>query len=98
MIGILEICAICSTIAIVVATVFLVRTMIQVRRTAHEAEQLLHNLNREMDVVARITGALSGLTDKLSSPWLRAGTWIGGLVSAVIKKHRRSAANSDDEE
>lgn len=98
MTGLFEICAVCATIAVIVATVFLVRTLIQIRRTAREAEQLLHNLNREIDVVARLTGALAGLADKLSSPWLRAGTWIGGLASAFIKKHRRSSAESDDEE
>jgi hypothetical protein len=86
---VLVVCAVVLTAAILVAIVFLINTLRQVRRTARQAEILLSNLNQEMSLVSRITDSVSSFVDMFASPWVKVGSWVAGMVSAVHSKHKK---------
>lgn len=88
---VLLICIIVLTASIVVAVVFLVRTLIQVRKTAREAEVLLNSVNYEANKVKTFSDNVMGFVETLmNSPWLRVGTAastiVGGIFTALKKK------------
>lgn len=92
---VLVVCAVVLTIAILVAIVFLVRALVQIRRTARQAEILLNNLNQEMNLVGRITDTISSFVDMFTSPWVKVGSWVAGIASALHTKHKKEAKESE---
>jgi hypothetical protein len=86
---ILIVCAVAVTVALVVAVIFLISTLSQIRRTARQAEILLLNLNQEMNLVSRITNSISSFFDVFSSPWVKAGSWAAGIFSAFQAKRKK---------
>jgi len=83
--AVLIVCVVLVTLAIIVAVIFAVQTLVQVRRTAREAEILLKNINEEVNTVLRITGAVSAFIDGFSSPWVKMGSWFTGVASTLLK-------------
>lgn len=77
------------TAAIVVLVAYLVRTLNQVKRTAREAELLLKSLNQEVNTIGRITGNVSAFIERLSSPWVKAGSWAAGVASSLFRKQKK---------
>lgn len=78
------------TAAVVTGVVFLVRTMIQVRRTAMEAETLLKSLNYEADKVKSFTESFTGIVGGLiNSPWLKFGTLASSVATGIFAGLRR---------
>jgi uncharacterized membrane protein SirB2 len=86
---IVAVCVILVTLAIVIGIIFAIRTLVQIRRTAREAETLLKSINAEINTVMRITGSISAFIDRFSSPWVKVGSWFTGIVSSLMKKHRQ---------
>lgn len=89
--SVLLICIVVLTASIVVAVVFFVRTLIQVRKTAREAEILLNSVNYEANKIKVFTENVTSIAGVfMNSPWLRAGSAvssiIGGLFTALKKK------------
>ena len=74
------------TVAIVIAVVFLIDTLMQVKRVAVEAETLLKNVNQEVSSINRITDTVIGLIDSVRSPWVKAGLWFAKVASNVFRK------------
>jgi uncharacterized protein YoxC len=83
------VCFVVLTVSVVVAVVFMVRTMLQVRRTAAEAEQLLRGLNQELAAVQTITERASSFVKQLSSPFGLVGGLLTGALSAWITKRKK---------
>lgn len=92
---VLSVCAVSFTAAIIVAVVFFIRTMIQVRRTASEAELLLKNINYEANKVKSFTDNVTGFVENvINSPWLRFGTMASSMASSFfsgLKKGKKQA-------
>jgi hypothetical protein len=86
------------TAAVVVAVVFMVRTMIQVRKTAKEAETLLNSLNYETNKVKAFTETFTSFVGNfINSPWLKFGTLASsvatGIFAGLRKKHEEKSSN-----
>lgn len=86
---ILIVCAIVITVAVVAGIVFFIRTMLQVRNTARQAEILMAAVNSEIKSVVGITDAINAFIANLSSPWFKVGGWLTGVVSSLILKRRK---------
>ena len=91
--AILIICVVLVTAAVLVISVFLVMMLIQARRTAHEAEALLKNLNEEMAVIQQIIGVVSSISEKFNSPVFKIGAFAAKFVTSMLKKRK---CNEDD--
>lgn len=76
-------------LAILVALFFLISTLIQVQRTARQAELVLNKINNDINVIGSIVEDVSYFTQKLSSPVIKIGAVVGGLVSMFIKRHHK---------
>lgn len=91
-------CAVVLTVSAVVATVFIVRTMIQVKRTAAEAETLLKSVNYEATRVKTFTENVAGFIEgTLNSPWLKFGTMASCIVSSVVSGIKRGRQKTQAE-
>ncbi|MFH1368565.1 MAG: hypothetical protein ABII64_05510 [Elusimicrobiota bacterium] len=91
-------CVVTLTVAIVVAVVFFVKTMIQVRRTAGEAETLLKTFNYEADRVKSFTENVTGFVENaINSPWLRFGSVASTIVSGIVGGLRKGKAKASAE-
>jgi len=94
--NVLLICIVVITASIVVAVVFLVRTLIQVRKTAREAEMLLNSVNYEANKVKTFTDNVMGFVEILmNSPWLRVGTAASSIVGGIFTALKRKKAASE---
>ncbi|MCB4790381.1 MAG: hypothetical protein LHV68_00675 [Elusimicrobia bacterium] len=94
---VLIICAVLFTVAISVVTVFLVIMLIQARRTAHEAEALLKNLNEEMAVIKKITGVFSSIFGKFNSPIFKVASWVAALATMAFRKRNSEQEDNSKE-
>ena len=88
----LGICLVIVTAAIVVAVVYLVQTLIQLKQTAQqvcctasEAEKLLKSINAEASVIAGISNSIAGFFGN-AVPYLKFGSLFTGIISNFFKK------------
>jgi uncharacterized protein YoxC len=86
---VLIVCVVLVTLALIVAVIFAVQTLVQIRRASREAEILLKHINEEVNTVLRITGSISAFIDGLSSPWVKMGSWFTGVASILLKKKKK---------
>jgi len=93
---VLLVCVIVSTVAISVAVIFLIQTLVQVRRASREAEILLKSINKEVSTVLCITENISSFVDRLSSPWLHAGGFFSGIASMLLKMQRKNNVSDSE--
>lgn len=93
-------CIIILTLAVVVAVVFLVQTLIQMRRTGSEAEILLKGLNEEMNMVKDLTNNVSSFVTGFGSPWMKFGAWLATVASIMLKKGvgKKNSKNQSQED
>ena len=75
-------------LGILAGIVFFILTLIQVRRTARQAEQLLKLLHEDVGIINHITGSIAYFTQKLNSPAIKAGALLSGLVSFFLKRRK----------
>ena len=94
MITVLIVCAVTLTAAVIVAVIFLVKTLIQVDKAAREAEILLKGVNTEVSTVLNITDKISNILEALSSPWMKAGTFASRIISSMLMPSKRSSRDS----
>ena len=90
-------CIVILTIAIVVAVVFLIQTLVQMRRTAGEAEVLLKGLNEEMSMVKDLTNNVSSFVNSFGSPWMKFGATLASILlrKGVEKKNSKNQSQED---
>jgi hypothetical protein len=81
-------CLVAVTLAFIVLVVFAVRTLLQVYKTARQAELLLTSVNQEMSVVGRITSAIGGLFSQ-SFPIIKIGSIVSGIVAGWFAKRKK---------
>ena len=92
MITLIGVCISIITVAIVIGVVYLVGTLIQVRRTAAEIEICLKQVNHEVLLVQGITERVSSVFKTISSPIGLLGGLVSGVLSAwIAKRHARQA-------
>lgn len=82
----LAVCAGVATATLVVAAFFLVRTMIQVRRTAAAVERLAARLDSSADAMQTVALATARLAGGLQSKWMQA-FHLGMGVFSSLKEH-----------
>lgn len=93
-------CAVVVTVAFIVAIVFLVQTLSQVRNTARQAEELLSNLNKELATVSKVTGFVSNMVERFTTPWFKIGSWLAATATSYVvnRTQKPHAAESVQEE
>ena len=91
--GVLIVCTIIITIAILVLATVLIITLVQIRRTAKKVEIISSQLNASAQAIGRITGSVAHYVDKLSSPWVAL---VSGLVSSVFIRRKKAAEEEKD--
>ena len=77
-------CAVVLTVAILVAIVFVVQTLSQIRNTARQAEELLSNINKELATVSKVTGFISTMAARFTTPWFKIGSWLAATVTSYV--------------
>ena len=98
MITVLVVCAVVVSIAVVIAVIYFIQTLIQIRCASREAEIFMRNLNREMGGLVRITDGISSFLNSFNSPWMKAGSWITGMVSSLLKNKKRGSEKTSGQE
>jgi uncharacterized protein YoxC len=101
------ICAGVFTSAVVIAVVYLVRTLEQVRKTAEQAQKTAHQIEllaRHADETATAVGnvatSVASISDGLKSGWLRAAQAAVSFLSGLRQKMAESngeGAESEEE-
>lgn len=91
----LGICVVIITLTLVVAVVYFVQTLIQLRLTAQqvfytasEAEKLLKSINAEASVIAGVTNSIAGFFGN-AVPYLKLGSFFTSIVSGFFKKRTK---------
>jgi predicted PurR-regulated permease PerM len=94
------VCLIVVTLAILLTVAFMIGTLVQVRKVSREAETLLKSINKEVNTVVHLTDTVSGMVDRFSSPWVKAGSWATAFISALMRSRRKDRAGErcDEEE
>lgn len=88
---VLLICAIIVTVTVVTAAVFLINTLVQMKRTAKEAEVFLNGVNGEVDKMKNMTNSVSGfIANLVNSPWLKFGSVISAVATNIFAASRRN--------
>ena len=82
---ILIVCMLAVTCAIIVAVVYLVQTLVSIKKTSDEMEVLLKSINHEVDMVINITGKVQGFISRVTAPWKKAGGGLGSIISSFIR-------------
>lgn len=78
---ILIICAIILTFLFSIGIVYLVLALIQIRKTAKEAQVLFQALNKEIDSVNRITYGVTMFFKNFCSPLINLSNWVKELLN-----------------
>ena len=81
-----ETLAVVAVVCIVFVSVFLVSALMQIKKTAFQAEQFLRQMNQEMSMVSKITSAISEFAEQFTSPWIKAGAVVTSVVSSLISR------------
>ena len=84
----LIICLILVTLSIVAVAVYVIFTLIQLRKTAHEMEETLSRVNCELDMVNKVSSKVVDMTEKLSAPLISAGTVLYYIFSSFKKRKK----------
>lgn len=93
----LAVCAGVATATLVVAAFFLVRTLIQVRRTAAAVERLVTRLDSSADAVQTVALAAAKLAGGLQSKWMQAFQ-LGWGVFSSMREHFASKDSKEGED
>lgn len=88
------ICMVLSTIALIVVAVYLIITLIQIKKTAEEMEESFKRVNTELAVVNKISGKVVSMTEKISTPLISAFS----LLFYIFSGSRSKRKNSSEEE
>lgn len=78
-----------------VVAVFLIQTLIQLKRTARSAETLIENLNREMERVHNVTNVMSSIAGALSSSVGKSAMTLANIFVKVMGSKMRQKASSE---
>jgi hypothetical protein len=41
-------------------------------------------VNHDVDAIGRVTGNISSLIERLTYPWVWAGSWVAGIASVLL--------------
>ncbi len=85
----LIICLVLITVAVIIVAVYLVITLIQVKKTSKEMELALCKINDELEVVNKVSDKVAGFAEKLSSPLVSAASIIFYILSGSRSKKNR---------
>ena len=89
------ICLIIVTAAVVACAVYLIVTLIQIKKASKEMEEALRKVNTELDYVNKVSGKVADITEKISSPIISAASVLFYAVSA-IKERRKNRCKGED--
>ncbi len=74
---------------VMLAAVFLVLALVQLKRTAREAELLVRKVNSEMEKVGNVTAAVSGFAGAMGGSASRLLGSAANIVFHMIQSRRR---------
>jgi ABC-type uncharacterized transport system permease subunit len=87
---VIVICCVSVTLAFIVLVVFAVRTLMQVYKTAQQAEFLLTAVNQEVGILGHICSAIGNFVSQ-SFPIIKIGSVVSGIVAGWFMKKKRTA-------
>jgi hypothetical protein len=76
-------------ISLIAVSAYLIVVLIQIKKTAREAEMVLQKVNVELAVVNKVSGKVADITDKVSAPVLSVISALVYIVSGVVKKKKK---------
>ncbi|HRY30006.1 MAG TPA: hypothetical protein P5079_08235 [Elusimicrobiota bacterium] len=85
-----------SLLALGIITVYLVRTLDQVRRTARSLEILSDNLNGELSKVQKVTAAAAEAADLFTGGVGKSITLAAAFVRGFLKMKRKFSGTADE--
>jgi glycerate kinase len=75
--------------ALIAALVYIIIALIQIRKTARQAELVLQKVNDDLAVVNKVSGKVADITEKVSAPVISVISALYYIVSSVVKKNKR---------
>jgi uncharacterized protein YoxC len=77
------------TLSITIGTIYLIITLIQVKKTTRELESIVRKINTELDTVNKLSGKITSIIEKLSSPILSAVSVFFYVLSGITKRKNK---------
>ena len=84
----MTICLIAAAVSVVAVSVYLILALIQLKKTAKEAEKTFAKINGELDTLNRVSGKVADITGKFSAPVFSAAATVYYLFSAFAGKRK----------
>ena len=84
----MTICLFLATASSVAVAVYLIFTLIQLKKTAKEMEETFSKINKDLEVFNKVSGTIAGITEKFSSPLLSVGAAVYYFFSAFTGKKK----------
>ena len=75
--------------AFIAALIYIVITLVQIKRTARQAELVLQKINNDLDVLNKVSGKVADITEKFSAPVISVFSALFHIVSSIVKKNKR---------
>lgn len=84
----MTICLFLATASLIAVAVYLIFTLIQLKKTAKEMEETFSKINKDLEIFNKVSGTIVGITEKFSSPLISAVAAIYYFFSAFSGKKK----------
>jgi uncharacterized protein YoxC len=78
-----------TMLSLIAVSIYLITALVQIKKTAKEAEMVLQKINVELAVVNKVSGKVSDIADKVSAPLLSAVSVLAYIISGIAKKKKK---------
>ena len=92
----LAVCAGLSTLCLLIATVFLVVTLVELRKASAALQEFVERLEDKLDVLHAAVDALKGLPNELREAASRGGHMAAGILHGIRDAFFKPAPGRDD--
>lgn len=89
------ICLVVLTLAVVFVAVYLIISLIQIKKTAREIECAFEKINTELEIVNKVSDKVANISEKLSSPLISIGSILFYILSG-IKPRRKNKCKEEE--
>jgi uncharacterized protein YoxC len=83
------------TLSVIAGVVYLIITLIQIKKTVIKFDKLAQRVNSELDIISEFSSKISSLTKKLSSPIISI---IFYILSSFYKGKKKSTHTGGEDE
>ena len=75
--------------AFVAALIYVIVALVQIKRTARQAELVLQKINDDLAVVNKVSVKVADITEKVSAPVISVFSALYYIISSISKKNKR---------